>query len=108
MYERLGDAYSRAARYPEAERVLQQAVLLEPHATGPYILLGKVLLKEGQPVGAMTFLERAETMDPANYMTHNLLGQAYRAMGRGADASRELALTEKIQAADEPKLPAPR
>ncbi len=107
-YERLGDAYSRAAKYPEAERVLQQAVLLEPHATGPYILLGKVLLKEGQPVGAMTFLQRAEAMDPANYMTHNLLSQAYRAMGRTAEASRELAVTEKIQAADEPKIETPK
>ena len=108
VYERLGDAYSRAARYPEADKVLQQAVLLEPHATGPYILLGKVLLKEGQPVGAMTFLQRAETMDPANYMTHNLLAQAYRALGRTAEASRELATTEKIQAADEPKLSTPK
>ncbi len=108
VYERLGDAYSRQAQYPEAERVLQQAILLEPHATGPYILLGKVLLKEGQPAGAMTFLERAEQMDPANYMTHNLLAQAYRSAGRTAEASRELALTEKIQAADEPKLMTPR
>ncbi len=108
VYERLGDAYSRGGRYPEAERVLQQAVLLEPHATGPYILLGKVLLKEGQAVGAMTFLQRAETMDPANYMTHNLLAQAYRAMGRTDEARSELALTEKIQAADEPKLQAPK
>lgn len=107
-YERLGDAYSRAARYPEAERALQQAVLLEPNATGPYILLGKVLLKENQPAGATTFLQRAEAMDPANYMTHNLLAQAYRAAGRTADASRELALTEKIQAADEPKLSPPK
>ena len=108
VYERLGDAYSRAARYTDADKVLQQAVLLEPQATGPYILLGKVLLKEGQPVGAMTFLQKAETMDPANYMTHNLLAQAYRAMGRTAEASRELATTEKIQAADEPKLSAPK
>lgn len=108
VYERLGDAYSRMARYKDAERVLQQAVLLEPHATGPYILLGKVLLKEGQPGGAMTFLQRAETMDPANYMTHNLLAQAYRATGRSDEASRELAITEKIQAADEPKLSTPK
>lgn len=104
IYERLGDAYSRQAHYPEAERVLQQAVLLEPHATGPYILLGKVLLKQGQPVGAAGFLQKAEAMDPANYMTHNLLAQAYRALGRSAEASRELQLTEKVQAADEPKL----
>jgi tetratricopeptide (TPR) repeat protein len=107
-YERLGDAYTRSGQFTEAARVLQQAVLLEPNATGPYILLGKVLLKESQPAGAMTFLQKAEVMDPANYMTHNLLAQAYRAMGRSADASRELALTEKIQAADEPKPPAPK
>src|SRR5579875_3917063 len=108
IYERLGDAYSRKAQYTDAQRVLQQAVLLEPNATGPYILLGKVLLKEGQPTGAMTFLQKAETMDPANYMTHNLLAQTYRAVGRTADASREVALTEQIQAADEPKLAAPK
>lgn len=107
-YERLGDAYTRAARYGEAARVLQQAVLLEPNATGPYILLGKALLKQGQPVGAMTFLQKAETMDPANYMTHNLLAQAYRAVGRTEEAGRELAITEKIQAADEPKLSTPK
>lgn len=108
VYERLGDAYVRQAQYTEAERVLQQAVLLEPHATGPYILLGKVLLKENQPVGAMTFLQRAEAMDPSNFMTHNLLAQTYRALGRTEEASRELATTEKIQAADEPKLSSPR
>lgn len=103
-YERLGDAYSRVGKYAEADRVLQQAVLLEPNATGPYILLGKALLKQGQPMGAMTFLQKAEAMDPANYMTHNLLAQAYRALGRSADASREVQLTEKVQAADTPKL----
>lgn len=108
VYESLGDAYARAARYPEAERVLQQAVLLEANSTGPLILLGKVLLKEGQPGGASTFLQRAEVMDPANYRTHNLLAQAYRAMGRAEDARRELALTEKTQAADEPVLQAPK
>lgn len=108
VYERLGDAYVRSAKYPEAERVLQQAVLLEPHATGPYILLGKALLKEDQPSGALTFLQKAETMDPANYMTHNLMAQAYRAMGRNEEAGRELSLTQKIQAADEPKPAAPK
>ena len=103
-YERLGDTYTRAARYPEARRVLQQAVLLEPNSTGPYILLGKVTLKENDPVASLTYLQRAEQMDPANYITHNLLAQAYRSLGRTADAARELQLTEKSQAADAPKL----
>lgn len=107
-YERLGDVYSRAGRYPEARQVLQQAVILEPNSTGPYILLGRVTLKEGDAVAALTFLQKAVRMDPANFMTHNLLAQTYRALGRTADASRELELTQKIQAADTPHLSAPQ
>ena len=103
-YERLGDAYTRAGRFVEAQHVLQQAVLLEPHATGPYILLGKVLLKQQEAAGAMLFLQKAETMDPSNFITHNLLAQAYRMEGRTEEASRELKLTEQIQAADTPRL----
>jgi hypothetical protein len=33
-----------------------------------------------------------------------LLGQAYRAIGRSEDASRELAVGQQLQAASEPKL----
>lgn len=108
IYERLGDVYSRAARYPEARLVLQQAILLEPNSTGPYILLGKVTLKEGDATAASTFLEKAVRMDPANPMSHSLLAQAYRAMGRTEEASRELAITQKIHDADQPKLGAPQ
>jgi predicted Zn-dependent protease len=108
VYDRLGDAYSRAARYPEAIAALQRAVLLEPNATGPYILLGKVMLKQQDAVGAATYLERAKSMDPANYMTRNLLGQAYRAMGRRDEAAQELHAAEQLQAASEPKLAQPQ
>ncbi len=104
IYDRLGDAYVRAGKYDQAERSLQEALLLEPNATGPYILLGKTLLKKNDPLGAATYLEHAVQMDPANYMTHNLLGQAYRAMGRHDDATRETATAQKLQTASEPKL----
>ncbi len=104
VYDRLGDAYTRAADYAKAQQALQQALLLEPNSTGPYILLGKVLLKRQDPVGAVMYLERAEKMDPANYMTHNLLGQAYRALGRTDDASREMQLAQQTQSAAEPKI----
>jgi predicted Zn-dependent protease len=104
VYDRLGDAYTRAGDYVKAQQALQRALLLEPNSTGPYILLGKVLLKRQQPSGAVMYLERAERMDPSNYMTHSLLGQAYRALGRTEDASRETQMAQKIQAASEPKL----
>jgi tetratricopeptide (TPR) repeat protein len=104
VYDRLGDAYTRAGQFESAQQSLQRALLLEPNATGPYILLGKVLLKRQDPASAMTYLERAVKMDPANFMSHNLLGQAYRAVGRIEDASRETQIAQKIQSANEPKL----
>lgn len=104
VYDRLGDAYSRAAQYDDAQRNLQRAVLLEPNATGPYILLGKTMLKKNDAVAAVTYLDHANQLDPANFMTHSLLGQAYRAMGRTDDATRETAIAQKIQAASEPKI----
>jgi predicted Zn-dependent protease len=102
IYDRLGDAYIRAGDYSKAQQALQQAVLLEPNSTGPYILLGKALLKSQDPVNAMMYLERAEKMDPANYMIHNFLGQAYRALGRNDDASRELQTAQRLQSKSEP------
>jgi predicted Zn-dependent protease len=104
IYDRLGDAYTRSGDYTKALQSLQRALLLEPTATGPYILLGKVWLKRQDPASAAMYLERAEKMDPDNFMTHSLLGQAYRLLGRAQDASRETQISEKIQAAGEPKL----
>lgn len=103
VYDRLGDALYRAGRYDDAQRSLQEALLLEPNATGPFILLGKTLLKRSDAVGAATYLEHAAQMDPANYMTHSLLGQAYRAMGRTDQARHETELAEKLQHANEPQ-----
>jgi tetratricopeptide (TPR) repeat protein len=104
IYDRLGDAYIRAGQYEQAEKSLQCAVLLEPTSTGPYILLGKVLLKREDPASAASYLERAEKMDGSNSMTHNLLGQAYRSMGRIEDGKREIDIAQRMQAAQTPHL----
>ncbi|HEY0795191.1 MAG TPA: tetratricopeptide repeat protein [Acidisarcina sp.] len=104
VYDRLGDAYLRLGNYETARQFLQRAVLLEPNATGPYILLGKTLLKLQSPANALLYLERAEAMDQGNFMTHSLLGQAYRGVGRLEDATRENEISQKLQAANQPKL----
>jgi Flp pilus assembly protein TadD len=36
-------------------------------------------------------------MDPNNSITHHLLGQAYRDLGRNEDAEKELKLAEQLQ-----------
>src|ERR1700721_237872 len=97
VYERLGDSYVRASRYEDAQQALNCALLLEPNSTGPYILLGQVLLKRDDPLTALNYLIRAEHMDPNNHRTHLLLGQAYRALDRKEDATREYKSAETLQ-----------
>lgn len=108
VYDRLGDAYLRSEQYDKAQHALNQAVLLEPNATGPYILLGKVLLSQQNPAMATMYLERALHMDPGNYITHSLLAQAYRAEGRKDEAAREFQTAEKLQSGKAPSVESPR
>ena len=39
-------------------------------------------------------------MDPNNAITHHLLGQAYRDLGKKDDAERELKLAEQLQSGE--------
>lgn len=95
-YYKLADAYSRIQKYDDAERLLQRSIWLDSTSTGPYILLGKVLQKKGEPLLAQRALQRAATMDPNNSITHHLLGQVYRDLGNNADADRELKIAEEL------------
>jgi tetratricopeptide (TPR) repeat protein len=108
VYERLGDAYIRAGDFDRAQQALDRAVLLEPTMNIPFILLGKVLLKQQNSLMAKMYLEHALQIDPRNYMAHYLLGQAYRALGRTDDAAREYQAAEQIQAVNTPHLESPQ
>jgi Flp pilus assembly protein TadD len=59
--------------------------------------MGKVLLKKNDAELAVRSLNRAIAMDPNNYMTHNLLGQAFRALGKTIEAESELRISQKLQ-----------
>jgi tetratricopeptide (TPR) repeat protein len=97
IYDRLGDAYVRSGDDEKAIEALSRAVLLEPNASGPYILLGKVMLNQQNYLLAALYLERARSMDPNNYMAHSLLGQAYRRTGRAAEANKEFQTADQLQ-----------
>lgn len=103
VYDRLGDAYLRSGKFPDAQVALNRALLLEPGATAPYLMLGQTFLKMNRPIEALHYLAHAEQMDPSNYITHNLLGQAYKATGQMAEANREFKLVVAIQHRDDPK-----
>ncbi len=102
-YYKLADADSRIQKFDEAEKLLQRSIWLDPTATGPYVLMGKVLQKKGEPALAVRSLQRAISMDPNNPIPHHLLGQAYRDLGRTEEAERELKLSEQLQSRDDAK-----
>lgn len=102
-YYKLADAYSRIQKFDDAERLLQRSIWLDPTATGPYVLMGKVLEKKGEPELAIRALRHAAAMDPNNSITHHLLGQAYRDLGNNAEAERELNLAGQLEGAGDSK-----
>jgi tetratricopeptide (TPR) repeat protein len=75
---------------------VQRSIWLDATATGPYILMGKVLQKKGEPELAIRALRRAAAMDPNNSVTHHLLGQAYRDLGQKEESERELRLAGQL------------
>ncbi len=104
VYDRLGDAFLRQGRYDDAQAALNRSIILDPAVTGPYIQLGKLMLRRADPVSAEMYLRRAEAMDPNNFMTHALLGQALRSLGRADEAARQTKAAESLQEATQPQL----
>lgn len=104
VYERLGDAYYRVNRYEDAQQALTKALALDTTSTGPYILMGRVLIRKEDARTAIMYLAHAEKMDPANYITHASLAQAYRMAGRNDDAKRENDLAAESHASTQLKL----
>ena len=103
-YDRLGDVYTRTEKYQEAQEALMRAIALDASSTGPFIQMGKVLLRRNDAQTALLYLQHAEKMDPGNFITHTLLGQAYRALGRDKEAQNEIDAASKIHAASEVKI----
>ncbi len=103
-YDRLGDAYSRIGKYDQAKQALSKSISLDTSSTGPFILMGKVLLRTSDAPTAEMYLRHAEKMDPGNYITHTLLSQAYRRQGKEDDARREIDIASQIHASNQLKL----
>lgn len=89
-FESLAAAYLDCGRRLEAARVLTQLLEFEPDATASRVLLGQILLKEGQPRRALAQFSLVLKRDPFN--ADGLLGfaSAARQTGLGDRASEAL------------------
>lgn len=102
-YYKLADAYDRIQHLDEAQRLLQRSIWLDSTATGPYILLGKVLAEKGETELAVRTLEHAIALDPNNPIPHYLLGRSYGKLGRSEDQEREMKLVVQLRDAKNAK-----
>jgi Tfp pilus assembly protein PilF len=60
-------------------------------------MLGQTFLYLNQPSLAFHYLDKAVRMDPSNYITHNLLAQACKAIGQLEEATREFKTCAGLQ-----------
>jgi predicted Zn-dependent protease len=58
--------------------------------------LGKALLETGKPAEALEQLQRVASENPDDEQVHFLLSQAYRALGKPAEASREMKTHQEV------------
>jgi predicted Zn-dependent protease len=96
---KLADAYSHAEKWEDAQRYLQRSIWIDSTATGPYVLMAKVLLKKNEPILGARAAQKAISMDPSNYYAHFLLGQAFLKLGKQPEAEAEMKRSQELQSA---------
>ena len=96
LYQFLGDLYIKEGKFGLAQQNLTRALSLDQSSTEPFILMGRLFLADEDPQTASSYLEHAESMDPSNFITHYLLAQAYRSMGKTDEAKKEFDLVAKM------------
>src|SRR5262249_2201424 len=80
----------------EIEPLIRRSLQLAPNFSASYALLGKVLLREDRLQDAAKTLERAVQLRPDYHPAHFYLGNAYRKLGREADASHEFQTVREL------------
>jgi tetratricopeptide (TPR) repeat protein len=84
----LGQAYSNAGRYSEADREFNTVLRLEPDKPDAYYGLGLNFSKQGRPEDAILQFKAAIRIDPKFYDGYAELGYAYADLGNMDEAQR--------------------
>lgn len=81
-------ALVEAGKDNEAERLLRQALAINPHSPVCNAMLGEVLAALGRHDEAVGLLSVAAEYEPANELTRYNLANSYRSLGRIAEAEQ--------------------
>jgi arylsulfatase A-like enzyme/Tfp pilus assembly protein PilF len=89
-------AYSRTNRLPEAIKECETVLAVLPEQYGTNLLLGQVLIRSGDPQGALPRLMKAASIRPQAPEPHMSLADAYTKLGLNNDADRERAVGMRL------------
>ena len=82
----LANVYMRGRQFPEAEEYLRKLVAAHPEQAAAHVQLGRVLAAEGKNDAAITELEAAAKMAPADLEVQRDLAELYATAGKNEQA----------------------
>ncbi len=94
---RLAEIALRAADLLGALALYSRALELQPNDAEASLGMGKTLGQLQRPAEALPHLQRAAELEPFTAVTHYRLSLVYRALGRTADAQKELAEFQRLK-----------
>ncbi|MDQ6707612.1 MAG: tetratricopeptide repeat protein, partial [Acidobacteriota bacterium] len=90
----------------EAEKLVRESLRLNPNFAASYALLGKVLVTNDRAGDGAEALEQATRLRPDYAPAHLYLANAYRKLGRTADAKREFDTVRILKQKEQAPAPA--
>jgi tetratricopeptide (TPR) repeat protein len=91
-----GDASAES----HAERLLRDALALDPSLFDAHYQLGNLALTKGRIAEARQHMEQAVKLDPESSPAHFALSRVYRRLGLKEEAARQVQLYEKLKASE--------
>ena len=80
----------------DTHKLLEKSLRLNPNFAASLSLEGKILLRRNAAKDAAAALERAVSLRPEHVQSHMMLANAYRKLGREADALREFQTVREL------------
>ena len=95
----LAVVYERTKKIPEAMKQFRETLALKPDHFRSNLLLGRLLVMQGESAGAIPYLREAVKIDPKSIDAHVILANAYAQAGQKKNFERERAEVERLKSA---------